>query len=81
MLTWDPDRPTEPVYTGLGWGSVSDQHGMNVAFRTLGMSLYSSRDARGGGPRIDELHPREDDDEVELDGIELDVVYHGTEDD
>jgi hypothetical protein len=38
-----------------GHGSVSDQGGMNIAFRALGLPYRFDRDARGGGPRISEL--------------------------
>ena len=31
------------VYTNMGWGSVSDQNGMNQILRELGSSLYYSR--------------------------------------
>jgi hypothetical protein len=46
MLTWN--------YKGLGWyslghGSVSDQNGMNIAFKILGFPNYYSRK---GGARI-----------------------------
>jgi hypothetical protein len=61
MLTWAVDQPANPAVLdyGIGHGSVSDQGGMNVAFRTLGLALRYDRDQRGGGPRITELkrHP------------------------
>lgn len=39
----------------LGHGSVTDQQGMNRLFRALGYTaLRYRRDAKGGGPRIEE---------------------------
>jgi hypothetical protein len=38
-----------------GNGSVSDQGGMNTAFRALNLPYRFDRDQRGGGPRISEL--------------------------
>jgi hypothetical protein len=57
MLTWAIDQPDDPAVLdyGTGWGSVSDQNGMNISFRVLGLALRFDRDARGGGPRITEL--------------------------
>lgn len=51
MLRWNRDNPTDPEHLdySTGWGSVSDQGGMNTAFRTLGIPLYFSRN---GGARI-----------------------------
>lgn len=48
MLAWREDRPADPDYLdySIGHGSVSDQGGMNQAFRILGIPLYFSR--RGG---------------------------------
>lgn len=45
MLTWRDDYPIDPdiLDYSLGWGSVSDQGGMNQAFRALGIPLYFSR--------------------------------------
>jgi hypothetical protein len=51
MLTWtvgDPDD-SEVLDWSLGWGSVSDQQGMNKAFRILGLPYYFSR---SGGAEI-----------------------------
>lgn len=39
----------------LGHGSVSDQNGMNTAFRILNLRYYMDRDAKGGGPRFRHL--------------------------
>lgn len=51
MLTWNPaDARDESVLDySLGWGSVSDQNGMNTAFRILDLPLYFSR---AGGASI-----------------------------
>ena len=56
MLSWY-DHPDGVVITGysVGHGSVSDQGGMNVAFRVLGVPYRYYRDWHGGGPRITEL--------------------------
>jgi hypothetical protein len=45
MLTWNVNDPRDPDYLdySLGWGSVSDQNGMNTAFRILDIPLYFSR--------------------------------------
>jgi hypothetical protein len=43
------------VMMSTGHGSVSDQGGMNTAFRTLGLPYRFDRDQRGGGPRISDL--------------------------
>lgn len=51
MLQWTSDG--EITYAGIGHGSVSDQRGMNKAFRMLGFRDYHYyRDRDGGGPRI-----------------------------
>lgn len=54
MLEWEIDNRGVTTITGTwtGWGSVSDQTGVNAALRVLGSSMRYSRDARGGGPRI-----------------------------
>src|SRR5215211_4540930 len=61
MLTWNVEHPDAPdgLDWSTGWGSVSDQNGMNTAFRVLGLPNRFDRDARGGGPRVTELrrHP------------------------
>lgn len=52
MLRWNPAGATVDevvVYYSTGWGSVSDQQGMNKAFRELGLPLYYSR---AGGAEI-----------------------------
>ena len=57
MLTWNLERPSDPdaLDSSTGWGSVSDQNGMNIAFRVLGLPYRFDRDQRGGGPRVTEL--------------------------
>jgi hypothetical protein len=61
MLTWRIDQPADPdaLDFSTGWGSVSDQNGMNTAFKVLGLPYRFDRDQRGGGPRITplDLHP------------------------
>lgn len=52
MLRWN--RVTREICAGsIGWGSVSDQNGMNTAFRIIDADYAYRRDARGGGPRIE----------------------------
>ena len=48
MLQWTENSRGEILRckTSTGHGSVSDQHGMNTAFRVLGLDLYYSR--KGG---------------------------------
>lgn len=48
MLVWNKNNPNDPEFLdyNIGWGSVSDQGGMNTAFRTLGIPLYFNR--KGG---------------------------------
>jgi hypothetical protein len=56
MLRWDVRAPREShTVLSTGWGSVSDQNGMNTAFDQLGIPRRYDRDARGGGPRVTEL--------------------------
>lgn len=56
MLRWDVRAPREShTVISIGHGSVSDQNGMNTAFRTLGIARRFDRDARGGGPRVSDL--------------------------
>jgi len=57
MLTWDTESPGNPeaLDWDTGWGSVSDQNGLNTAFRVLGLPYRFDRDQRGGGARITEL--------------------------
>jgi hypothetical protein len=57
MLAWDPTPGADPDVNvlSIGWGSVSDQHGCNVAFRVLGAALRYDRDQRGGGARVTAL--------------------------
>lgn len=45
MLRWRIDQPDDPEWlcTSTGHGSVSDQGGMNQAFKTLGLPLYFTR--------------------------------------
>ena len=51
MLEWRELNPrdTDYLFYSLGWGSVSDQRGMNTAFRLLDLQLYYSR---AGGAEI-----------------------------
>jgi hypothetical protein len=52
MLVWtdNPDTGCSTLLDySLGWGSVSDQQGMNKAFKTLGLPFYYSR---AGGAKI-----------------------------
>jgi hypothetical protein len=56
MLAWNPADPADhPNILSIGWGSVSDQNGLNTAFKVLGLPYRMDRDVRGGGPRITEL--------------------------
>jgi hypothetical protein len=57
MLRWRKSTRygVELIDAGTGHGSVSDQGGMNTAFRVLGLPYRFDRDQRGGGPRITEL--------------------------
>ena len=55
MLEWHYKPSTGDVQiTGwwIGHGSVSDQQGVNAALSALGSNKRYSRDARGGGPRV-----------------------------
>ena len=54
MLRWrvsDPHDETVLDYS-TGWGSVSDQGGLNVAFKALGLPLYFTRK---GGASIEDV--------------------------
>lgn len=56
MLTWTENKHGVSVLDmSTGYGSVSDQGGMNTAFRVLGLDYYYSRK---GGAQIMERHPR-----------------------
>lgn len=52
MLRWNPAR-REVLYGCTGWGSVSDQNGVNTAFGLIDADYRYRRDAKGGGPRIE----------------------------
>lgn len=54
MLEWhESEMGSTLTHTDTGWGSVSDQNGVNKALRALGMdNMRYCRDARGGGARI-----------------------------
>ena len=54
MLEWKIDDRNQVVITGWwkGWGSVSDQTGVNAALHELGSPMRYSRDKRGGGARV-----------------------------
>ena len=76
MLSWSGDEDgIFYVYTSTGHGSVSDQHGMNTAFKVLGLPLRYDRDWRGGGARITRL---ELDFEVNLGGEMRWEIRHST---
>ena len=54
MLEWRTDHPQSHwVGISLGYGSVSDQNGMNIAFREL--NIPARYDRSGGVPRITRL--------------------------
>jgi hypothetical protein len=57
MLKFNVDDPADPQYLSMstGWGSVSDQGGMNRLFRELNLPYYFSR---AGGAEIHEVEPR-----------------------
>jgi len=50
MLSWEVKNPgnRSALYMGTGWWSVSDQNGMNIAFRILSLP-YSYKRAGGAG--------------------------------
>ena len=51
MATWHPDDPRGTfVPVSVGWGSVSDQGGMNQVMRQLGVDLYYVR--KGGADYV-----------------------------
>jgi hypothetical protein len=58
MLQFRVDNPRDPNYLfySTGWGSVSDQGGMNRLFRVLNIPRYFSR---AGGSSIDACAPFE----------------------
>lgn len=58
MLVWNIESPldSEVLDWSLGHGSVSDQNGMNTAFRVLDLPYYYSRK---GGADIVSLNSRE----------------------
>ena len=51
MLDWEPGGENVRLLS-LGWGSVSDQNGLQRAFYTLRVQASYARDTRGGGPRV-----------------------------
>lgn len=56
MLVWiDTPEGTRIVDWSTGHGSVSDQNGLNTAFRVLGLHYRMDRDYRGGGARFTHL--------------------------
>lgn len=59
MLVWDPADPANPdvLFYDTGWGSVSDQGGMNTAFQVLDLPIYYSR--KGGAPAFINLTRKE----------------------
>lgn len=51
MATWHPDDPRGTfVPVSVGWGSVSDQQGMNQIMRALGVDWYYVR--KGGAAYV-----------------------------
>lgn len=50
MLRWNHAREVTGWWGG--WGSVSDQEGVNAALRALGSPLRYHRDRAGGGARV-----------------------------
>lgn len=52
MLEFTLEYPAQILGWWAGWGSVSDQQGVNAALRALGSDKRYSRDQRGGGPRV-----------------------------
>lgn len=53
MLEWhESEMGCTLTHTDTGWGSVSDQNGVNKALRVLGINMRYHRDMRGGGARI-----------------------------
>jgi hypothetical protein len=59
MLTWNVASPLDGKYLdySTGHGSVSDQSGMNQAFRLLGLPLYFSR--KGGADILETSDPEQ----------------------
>lgn len=57
MARWAVADPTDArvLDIDVGWGSVSDQQGVNTLCRVLGLPFRMDRDAKGGGPRISPL--------------------------
>lgn len=56
MLEWhESEMGATLTRVNTGWGSVSDQNGVNKALRVLGMNMRYRRDARGGGPRVERI--------------------------
>lgn len=53
QLSWMTDWSVDEDTISLGWGSVSDQNGMNNLIRSYGFRYR--RDERGGGPRVESL--------------------------
>lgn len=49
----DLDSEAGAYQVSLGYGSVSDQQGMNQVYRDLGLPWYYARNVKGGGPRIE----------------------------
>lgn len=78
MLQWDIDFPhgSDKLDWSLGWGSVSDQQGMNVAFRELGLPYYYSRRQ---GAKILSLHDRGDRAQLPKHIRDYPAIHLGTE--
>lgn len=60
MLVWRQStrHGVELIDASTGYGSVSDQGGVNQAFCQLGLPYRFQRDRRGGGPRIENTEQR-----------------------
>jgi hypothetical protein len=58
MLHWlkTSEGTVIPLHASTGHGSVSDQGGMNTAFKVLGLPYRYDRDYPGGGPRITDIY-------------------------
>ncbi len=53
FATRNADGSVYPIDIDTGWGSVTDQQGMNQIFKDLRIPLKMRRDERGGGPRFE----------------------------
>lgn len=78
MLQWDIDFPksSDKLDWSIGWGSVSDQNGMNTAFRALGLPYYYSRRR---GASILSLYASEDRKQLPKHIRDYPAIHLGTE--